>query len=72
MGIRELRCLKVPAIPDKPGVISHLVKITQAVNAPRCAVNAKSGVIGSSTAAAAFAWHLAGRAMATPNTKVGK
>lgn len=65
VGIRELRCLKVPAIPDKPGVISHLVKITQAVNA-------KSGVIGSSTAAAAFAWHLAGRAMATPNTKVGK
>lgn len=36
------------------------------------AVNANTGVIGSLTAAAAFAWHLAGRAMANPNTKVGK
>lgn len=38
----------------------------------RHAVNANTGVIGSLTAAAAFAWHLAGRGMATPNTKVGK
>lgn len=31
----------------------------------RRAVNANGGVIGSRTAAAAFAWHLAGRATAT-------